>query len=301
MRLLRILTLIAFAPFLCLAEEPAAPVVVANYNVENYLPADRLVDGKWVTQAPKPEESIRAVVEVIKSVSPHIVGLTEMGDRTMVEDLRDRLKNEGLDYPHVEWVQGPDEARHLALLSRFPITARNSKTDVPFELGGKQYRMNRGILDVTVQIKPEYALRLVGAHLKSRREVPELDQAQFRAKEAWHLRQHVNEILEADPSANLLLFGDFNDTKNEYPVRELIGTRGTPTYMMDLWLTDSRGERWTHYWKTADIYSRIDYILVSPALVKEVDFKESGISDLEQWDQASDHRLIHATIHPVDR
>ena len=28
--------------------------------------------------------------------------------------------------------------------------------------------------------------------------------------------------------------------------------------MMDLWLRDSRNERWTYYWKTADEYSRID-------------------------------------------
>ena len=40
--------------------------------------------------------------------------------------------------------------------------------------------------------------------------------------------------------------------------------KARPNYMMDLWLRDSRGEHWTYYWKTADEYSRIDYLLVSP-------------------------------------
>lgn len=277
------------------------PIVVAAYNVLNYLKMDRFVDGATVEGVPKPEAEIAAVIEVIKSAAPDVLGLVEMGDESMLADLQKRLKAAGLDYPHAEWVKGADQYRHLSLLSKFPIISRNSRDDVPFELDGKMQRINRGILDVTVQVRPDYQLRLVGAHLKSRREVPEFDQAQFRAKEAWHLRQHINQILEESPETNLMLFGDLNDTKNEYPVRELIGTKGTPNYMMDLWLTDSRKERWTYFWKTADTYSRIDYIMVSPAMVKEVDLSKSGINDLPVWSDASDHRLIYAVINPVDR
>jgi endonuclease/exonuclease/phosphatase family metal-dependent hydrolase len=298
----RLLTafLIVFVSGVCPAAEPQ-PVVVAAYNVLNYLKMDRFVDGVTTPGVPKPESEIAAVLEVIKSASPDVLGLIEMGDESMLADLQARLKDAGLDYPHAEWVKGADESRHLSLLSKFPIISRDSRDDVPFELDGKLYRINRGILDVTVQVRPDYKLRLVGAHLKSRREVPEFDQAQFRAKEAWHLRQHINQILEKSPETNLLLFGDLNDTKNEYPIRQLIGTKGTPNYMMDLWLTDSRKERWTHFWKAADIYSRIDYIMVSPAMFKDVDLSKSGINDLPLWNEASDHRLIYAVINPVDR
>ncbi len=291
--------LIFCAAGLAFGAEPQ-PVVVASYNVLNYLKMDRRVDGASVQDAPKPENEIAAVIQIIKATSPDVLGLVEVGDESMLADLQSRLKAVGLDYPHSEWVKGADEYRHLSLLSKFPITSRDSLDDVSFELDGKLHRINRGILDVTVQVNPDYKLRLVGAHLKSQREVPEFDQAQFRAKEAWHLRQHINQILEKSPDTNLLLFGDMNDTKNEYPVRELIGTKGTPNYLMDLWLTDSRKERWTHYWKTADIYSRIDYLMVSPAMAKEVDLPKSGINDLPIWNDASDHRLIHAAINPVD-
>lgn len=286
--------------FSACAEEPK-PVTIACYNVENYLPMDRRVDGKNLKNAPKPEEEIAAVIKVITSVSPDILGIVEIGDRSMLEDLQKRLADAGLNYPHSEWVKGADEHRHVALLSKFPIVERNSRDDVPFELDGRIHRINRGILDVTVELQPDYRLRLVGAHLKSRREVSDFDQAQYRAKESWHLKQHLNAIVDADPEVNLLLFGDLNDTKNEYPIRELIGTKGTPHYMMDIWVTDSRGERWTHFWRFADIYSRIDYLMVSPALVDEVDFKNSGICDIPEWNDASDHRLIFTKVLPVNQ
>jgi len=219
----------------------------------------------------------------------------------MLEDLQRRLRAAGLDYSHREWVNGTDEVRHICLLSKFPIVERNSRDDVSFELDGKTLRMNRGILDVTVEVNPGYRLRLVGAHLKSRRVVPEYDQALMRAKEAWSLREHVDAILAAAPETNLMLFGDLNDTKNEYPVRQIIGWKGAPNHMMDLWLRDSRGEHWTYYWKAADEYSRIDYLLVSPALVKEVITEKCGIDDSPYWNQASDHRAIYAVIFAVDR
>jgi endonuclease/exonuclease/phosphatase family metal-dependent hydrolase len=161
--------------------------------------------------------------------------------------------------------------------------------------------MNRGILDVTVAINSDYRLRLVGVHLKSRRDVPEYDQVRMRAKEASLLRRHLEEILSASPETNLMLFGDLNDTKNEYPVRQIIGSKGAPDHMMDLWLRDSRGERWTYYWKTADEYSRIDYILVSPGLQKEVVLEKCGIDDSPFWNEASDHRAIYAVVFAVDR
>jgi endonuclease/exonuclease/phosphatase family metal-dependent hydrolase len=276
----------------------ADPVTVAAYNVENYLPGDRWIEGKRAKNAPKPEESINALVEIVASVSPDILGITEMGDRPMLEDFRRRLGEAGLDYPYDEWVEAEDTQRHICLLSKFPVTARHSIRDAAFELDGKRHRMQRGILDATIEVRPGFSLRLVGAHLKSRREVPAFDQARFRAKEASILRRHMDAILGEDPSTKLVLFGDLNDTKNEYPVRQLIGTRGTDTHLFDIWLRDSRGDRWTHYWSAADIYSRIDYIMVSRALVPFLVLEKSGICDLPRWNLASDHRLIHTVIDP---
>lgn len=256
----------------------------------------RSVDGKSVPDAPKPEEEVRAVIEVLKEIAPGIVGIIEMGDENMLADFQARLKAAGLDYPHREWVGGADPARHLALLSRYPIVARNSRGDVPFELGGSRQRIGRGILDVTVQVGDSYRLRLVGAHLKSRRLVPEFDQEVMRAKEAGLLRAHVTDILTAHPEENLLLFGDLNDTKDSYPVNEIVGATKSPARLRALFLVDRNGECWTYYWARADVYSRIDYLMASPGLWPEIDGDRSGISNARAWLKASDHRAIYTRI-----
>jgi len=145
-------------------------------------------------------------------------------------------------------------------------------------------------------LSDNYKLRLVGAHLKSRRQVPEFDESRMRAKEAWYLRRHLDGILQANPEENLLLFGDLNDTKNEYPIRELIGSPSSPGHMRDLFLSDRYGYRWTHYWSAADIYSRIDYLLASRGLWPEINMDRSGIAAARGWYKASDHRPVYATI-----
>jgi endonuclease/exonuclease/phosphatase family metal-dependent hydrolase len=274
----------------------ARDVVVASYNVENYLKMKRGVGGKTVADAPKPEAEIAAVVEAIQELSPDVLGIVEIGEKADLEDLRSRLAAAGLEYPYQEWVKGSDPVRHVALLSKLPIVARNSLDEVAFELNGMQMHIGRGILDVTVELPDKSPLRLIGLHLKSRREVPEFDQVAMRAKEAWYVREHLNDVLKADPKLKLLVFGDLNDTKNEYPVKELLGSSKDPLRLKNLFLTDRYGYRWTHYWATADIYSRIDYLLVSLGLWPQIDMDKSGISSAKTWYKGSDHRAVFATI-----
>ncbi len=66
--------------------------------------------------------------------------------------------------------------------------------------------------------------------------------------------------------------------------------------MSDLAARDEVGDRWTHYWKIADEYSRIDYILVSPAMSHEYVPAKSRIYRSDFWYDASDHRPVFATI-----
>jgi exonuclease III len=66
--------------------------------------------------------------------------------------------------------------------------------------------------------------------------------------------------------------------------------------MKALPLADDRGEFWTHYWAAADIYSRIDYIMVCKRLEAEVVPAESGIARPPFWNEASDHCPIFLTL-----
>ena len=278
-----------------------ATVVVAHYNVQNYLVMDRyLRDERRTAAAPKPEKSIAALIAVITQANPDLLHLTEMGPPDQFADFRRRLKAAGLDYPEAEYLQAADANRHIALLSRYPILSRQSLGNLSFELNGVRESVQRGILDVTVRITPTFELRVLGAHLKSRRPVPQ-GEALLRRNESILLRKHIDTLLAEKPDSHLLLMGDLNDTKNEPTMKEITGVRGSPQYMADLWLADPVGDRWTYYWDTADEYSRIDYILVSPALFARVDFKKSGIDRSPGWNDASDHRLIYATLRTASR
>jgi endonuclease/exonuclease/phosphatase family metal-dependent hydrolase len=282
----------------------AAPpeIIFCHYNVRNYLdamPADET--HKYATRA-KPAAEIDALVRIIKDINPDILGVCEMGTPVRFEDFKKRLAEADLGYKDSEFVQAADPERHLALVSRFPIVARNSQTDVSFEINGQQEKVRRGFLDVTVQVNPTYELRLVGVHLKSKLPIPE-GEALVRRYEAQKLRAYVEKIMTADPKVNLICYGDFNDTKNEPMFAEISGVRGTPTFLADLWAKDALGDRWTHYWKVADEYSRIDYLFVSPALFREVVLKKSRIyrSDVNDWSAASDHRAVYTSIVPLNK
>ncbi len=279
----------------------AENIVVASYNVRSYLPMERGWNANKKPDQPKPEKEIDAVLKVLAAIKPDILGIVEMGDESQLDDFQSRLSRIGLVYPHREWVVGKNESRHVCLLSRFPIVQRNSRSEIPLKLNNQIEWMSRGILDVTVQVNPGYQLRLVGVHLKSRRQAFDYDEKLKRAKEALQLRSHIHDVLVADKKINLLLFGDLNDTKNEAPIREIMGAQGSLSRLKDLYLKDSRGESWTHYWSMADSYSRIDYLMVSPGLSREIISSKSGINDLPFWKDASDHRAIFTTISPIDK
>jgi endonuclease/exonuclease/phosphatase family metal-dependent hydrolase len=279
---------------------PPLEIVIASYNLENYRGEPTAEDDPAQPPKPKPEASIAAVVEIIREMKPDVLGICEMGRAPQFADFRQRLQRSGLDYPEAEYVEGPDRDRHLALLSRFPIISRQSRTDIVFDLHGVPQKVRRGFLDVTLQVTPSYELRLVGAHLKSK--FPSRDgEGLLRRHEAQLLRRHVEEILSPAPQTNLLLYGDFNELKNEPAVQAIMGVRGTSLYLADLPLRDAAGDRWTHYMKAADLYSRIDYFFASPGVLREVVLGHSGIHRSERWNEASDHRPIYTAILPVNR
>ncbi len=281
------------------AAEPKA-VVIATYNVENYVGATPATAGDRTPAKPKTEKSIEALIRIIKEINPDILGVCEMGSPERFEDFKKRLAAAGLGYVDSEYLQAADPERHLALVSRFPIVARHSQGDVPFEINGQPEKVRRGFLDVTIQVAPDYQLRMVGAHLKSKLAVAE-GEAVVRRHEAQQLRRHLEKILVPNPEVNLVCYGDFNDTKDTAMFAEISGIRGTPTYLDDLPAKDDLGDRWTHYWKTADLYSRIDYLFVSPALVREVVTGSGRVYRSEFWSTASDHRAVSATIIPVNK
>jgi endonuclease/exonuclease/phosphatase family metal-dependent hydrolase len=243
-------------------------------------------------------------------MKPDVIALQEMGSWTALMELRESLKADGLDYPYWEYVNGWDTNIHVAVLSRFVITNRRPHTNDTFLLNGRRYTVSRGFAEVDIKVTPNYSFTLITAHLKSKRPVPEADQAEQRLEEARLLRAIIDKRLEKSPGDNMIILGDFNDTHDAPSTKAIVGKGGlkltdtrpaerngdTPVDASrpD---ADSRNIAWTHYYGVEDSYARIDYIMLSPGMAREWVPSETYVVAIPNWGVGSDHRPLVATFN----
>ncbi len=274
------------------ADDGGAALRFISHNVENWLMMQRSVDGRIEPEAPKPEHEKQALVAMIARHQPDVFGVSEIGTPEDLADLQERLRAAGCDLPYLHHHQGADPVRALGLLSRYPIAPADRQADTRFRMIGREYGMLRGILDATTTLPCGRGFRFIGVHFKSKREVPDYDQEVFRNHEAHRLRRHLDRILADDPGARLVVFGDFNDTRASRAVSTVVGHQGHPGRLVAVQARDSGGHAWTHHWRIHDLYSRIDYIFVSPTLRREADLENARVLDDPEWREASDHRPL---------
>ena len=276
-------------------------VTFCSYNLKNWLAMDRF-DGEKTTQgAPKPDEEKDAIVAIIAAIHPDILGVCEIGGEEDLRDLQKRLKAKGVDLGNSTVGHGGDPTRKLGLLTRFPIVKENHQRNLQYQIGDLVLPFQRGILDATVKVTDGFSLNCLGVHLKSMRAIPEADQALMRRNEAHLLRKHMDAILSAAPDTNIVLYGDFNEHRNEPAIDEIIGSRASDAVMTEVKLWDRNGEVWTHFWDTADSYARLDYFFVSKPLRNHIDFAKSYIYASRDFYKASDHRpiVIDISVKPL--
>ncbi len=276
---------------------------VATYNLENYL------DAPSADHRPaKTSQAKAAVQESIRAINPDVLALQEVGSLSALAELRASLKSAGLDFPNWEYVTGYDTNIHLAVLSKLPISARRPHTNQTFLLSGRRFYVSRGFAEIDVRLSPGYCFTLISAHLKSKLPIAAADQAEFRLEEARLLRQNIESRFQADPNVNLVVLGDLNDTKDSASTRLIIG-RGKPKLVdtrpaehnpADSTSRAASNVAWTYYFSKEDIYSRIDYILLSPGIAREWKRTESYVLALPDWSAASDHRPLVAAFEAED-
>jgi endonuclease/exonuclease/phosphatase family metal-dependent hydrolase len=274
---------------------------VATYNVENYLdqPTELCSHVKTAEARAKVRESIRAM-------NPDVLALEEMGGTNALRELRAALKADGQDFPYWEYIQSFGTNIHVAVLSKFPIVARRPHTNELFLLDGRRFQVKRGFAEVDIQAATNFTCTLLAAHLKSQLSAPEADEAEERLGEAKVLRGLIDARLARNPNARLVVLGDFNGTKDSAAMKEIIGhgkfkltdTRpaerngdnapGQPPYF------EPRNVAWTYFYGKTDTYSRIDYILLSPAMKPSWLAAETYIPAIPNWGTGSDHRPIVA-------
>ena len=293
---------LAFA-MVCFVSPGAETFRVATYNVENYL--DQPTESRPHI---KSSDAKGKVCESICTLNPDVLALEEMGGTNALLELRNSLKACGLDYPHWDLVCGMDTNIHVAILSKLPILASHPHTNDVYLLDGRRFRVSRGFAEVEVQVNTNFTFTLIAAHLKSRRPVPEADEAEQRLEEANILRGIIDARLTNNPNAKLIVLGDFNDVQDSDAVKAVIGhgrfkltdTRPAERNGDNSAGKDSRFQprnvTWTEYYGKEDTYSRVDYILLSPAMARDWLANETYVLALPNWGIGSDHRPIVAAF-----
>jgi endonuclease/exonuclease/phosphatase family metal-dependent hydrolase len=281
---------------------------VATYNLNNYL------DTPTETRHAKSNESKAKIRESILAIKPDVLALEEMGSLSALQELRASLKAEGLDLPNWEYVSGYDTNIHICILSRFPFTSVRPQTNDFFLLNGRRFRVSRGFAVVDIQVNTNYSFTLMAAHLKSKRPIPAADEAELRYEEAKILREKIEEAFAANPNAHLIVLGDLNDYKDAASTKEVIGARGKHK-LVDTRPAERNGDNpaspprmldaptvtWTHYYSAEDVYSRLDYILLSPAMARRWVTNESYALSLPNWGKGSDHRPVVVTVEAQNK
>lgn len=280
---------------------------IATYNLENYLAQD--TNGRKA-KSPEARTKIR---ESIKALNADVIALQEIGPTATLLELQSSLRSEGVNYPYSEFVTGFDTNIFVAVLSKFPFSARHSHTNEHYLLNGRRLQMSRGIAEVEIRVNARYTFTLFSAHLKSKRPVGVANEADMREEEAKLLRSIIDAHLKSNPNANFVVMGDFNDTRDSKPVRTLIG-RGK-SRLVDTRPAERNGDTlhsgipghsprnitWTHYYGLEDTYSRIDYILLSPGMAHEWNPSASYVLAQPNWGLASDHRPLVVAFTAEDR
>ncbi len=319
---------LVYLTVLSLSAQLPETYTVCTWNIENWGITDRFVSGRFEKEAMKPEAEMKSVLSILKRINPDILGVSEILRHSQERYLRlfqERLKNEGLDYPHFATVHGSDSRIQCAIFSRFPILEQFPHSDLQLEVthrskGGQSEKSSqgllRGLLHLRIQVAPDYELQLMQVHLKSKRRDPTLlsdspeesGEDYVRRQEALLIKNTMNRILIGQPEANLLLMGDLNDSPRSKAVKTLIGTSKNESSTYDLWLQDWLGDWWTHFYFPEKSYSRIDYMIASEGLMRDWIKEKSYIyrsqekdSDLYLTYSASDHRPLVAVFRTSNK
>jgi len=272
--------LVCFAAAAAGAENgPAPALTVVQWNVENLFDAeddadnegdDEFTAGGWQCWTEgRYALKLAHLAEVLDRLGGDIVCLEEIENRRVLEDLAAALRERhGRDYPCIVHREGTDQRGiDVAVLSRLRPRATRWLTPVP------------GQRDVLVA---EFAAHgrpftLIVNHWKSGWG-PKAEAARIRAAEARAVRAEIDRVLAADPSAAVLLAGDFNVDFDDALVADVVRSVGDRKRVLAEpetgWLYNLHAgldekARGTIYYRRDGAWNSFDTISVSRGMLPE--------------------------------
>lgn len=269
---------------------------VMTWNLDLYDLVASPVDPDAPPVAPSQTDDI---VAAVRSLSPDVIAFQGLGSPAAWTELQFRLRDIKPEYRYNEYLATEGApARHMGVLSRFPIVARVALVQDRYTIGPTQFPVLRGFLQLDIEPNPDYRFRMLVAHFKSKR-FHEYGQAEMRRNEARLLCNHIRASLSQQPDINLIVMGDFNDEPGSRVLREVMTYQDQPI-LYDLRPADAQGDAWTRR-SEADHHLRTSYMLVGRGMLPEVVLDATGILHTPLAHSASPHRPLLATFSQIEK
>lgn len=257
---------------------PLAGRSIVSYNVENlfdvhddpatadedYTPRGAL---QWT-----PERYATKLARLAEAIgwsaqgTPAIVGLVEVENRSVVEDLARTGDLKAVGYRVVHHDSPDERGIDVALLvdPRYAKVLREEPLAVPLDSD-----RTRDVLYVELALAADERLHVFVNHWPSRRDGEK--GAAKRMAAAAVLRGAVDEVVNTDPDAQVLIIGDLNDGPTDRSVRDGLGAvcnaDGKGTLFALMCMGQPKGHGSYNY---QGEWSYLDQMIVSRALLDKV-------------------------------
>ena len=252
---------------------------VVSYNVENlfdtvddpkipdeeFLPAS---EKKWDND--KYQKKLADIAQVISEVNlkelPEVVGLVEVENQTVLEDLIKAGKLNGQDYAIIH-EESPDyRGIDVALIYRKDAFKEIRHEVLPVIFPDDPEFKTRDILHVTGKMRNK-TVHLFVNHWPSRIGGDEKTEPK-RVLAASVLKNKVDQILAIDPKARIIIMGDMNDEPANKSLQETLGAKmpGSSSPLVNLMMPDDIAGKGTYFY--SGNWNMLDNLVVSEAILK---------------------------------
>lgn len=251
---------------------------VVSYNVENLfdtvddpkIPDEEFLpesEKKWDNERyqKKLNDLSRVISEINEKELPEIVGLVEIENRVVLEDLIQTgpLKDQGYTIIHEE---SPDfRGIDVALIYRKDAFKELMHETLPVVFPDNPEFKTRDILHVTGQIKNK-TVHIFVNHWPSRIGGDEKTEHK-RVLAASVLKSKIDDILALDPKARIIIMGDMNDEPTNKSLVETLGAKlpDSGAKLVNLMIPDDNSGLGTYFY--SGNWNMLDNLVVSDELI----------------------------------
>jgi len=255
---------------------------IVFYNVENLFDTfnDKLLlgndefslEGSKLWDDERYQMKLNRLAEallLINGATPLVFGMAEIENRKVVEDL---IKTDLLAHRNYKIVHFDSEDRRgmdCAFVYDAGFIQAELERKLIIEVADEPYFRTRDIIYVKARLANQHVVHFFVNHWPSRREGTSESESRRKAA-ATTLRTEIDKILHTDKEANIIVMGDFNDTPENFSIRNILRAKGqheqTPGDLINLLIEEQiNGQGTTVHQREWDVF---DQLIVSQGLLQ---------------------------------